>query len=155
MSAFSVIDRARTFFEEQVHPWWKSIACRWSPELRKHAVELLLAGIYLQLDQLNTALSQGGRYFRITPFSLVANELPVQVLDVEVQGVVRDVAICLDSAVGLPDPVIRLSTDASGTVGNGVRMEPGRINELGKVPPNTRLFISSDVTINGYVIERG
>jgi hypothetical protein len=155
MFDFRVVTHARAFLEEHVHPWWQSITCRWGPELRTHAVELLLAGIYLQLDRLNTVLSRGGRYFRITPFSLVANGPPVQVLDIEVQGAVRDIAICLDSAVGLPDPVIRLSTDASGTAGDGVRMEPGRINELGKVPPNTRLFISSDVNINGYVIERG
>lgn len=155
MSAYSVIDRARMFFEEQVHPWWRAIVCRWEPALRKFAPELLLAGIYLQLDRLNDSVSQGGQYFRISPFTFTAGGAPVQVLDVETQGLVRDIAICLDSAVGMPDPTIRLSTDASGTAGNGVRMQPGAINELGKVPPNTRLYVSSDVTINGYIIERG
>jgi hypothetical protein len=124
-------------------------------ELRKHSVELLLAGIFLQLDRLNENSGQGVTYFKLTPFQLVANEAPIQILDVEVQGRVREVSIWMDSAIGFPDPTIRLSTDASGTFGNGVRLSPGGPNVLGKVPPNTRLFASSDVTLNGYVIEQG
>lgn len=155
MSAYSVIDRARMYFEGTVYPWWQNIVCKWPLELRKFAPELLLAGVYLQLDRLTEALSQGGNYFRITPFQLLANDAAVQVLDIEVQGRVREVSIWMDSAVGSPDPTIRISTDGSGAVGNGVRMTPGGPNELGKVPPETRLYMSSDVTINGYIIERG
>lgn len=155
MSAYNTIDRAREFFEGLTIPWWRRIVCAWPKELRQFAHELLLAGIYLQLDRLNEALQQGGTYFRITPFTLTAGEAAAQILDIEVQGRVREVSIWMDSAVGGPDPTIRLSTDASGTLGNGVRITPGGPNELGKVPANTRLFASSDTTINGYVIERG
>lgn len=119
------------------------------------ATELLLAANVLSTQDLLHAVEQGGTYFRISQFTSTANGEAVQILDIETQGRVREVSIWLDSAVGGPDPVIRLSEKASGSVGNGVRMAPGGPNELGKVPPNTTLFLSSDVTINGYVIERG
>lgn len=151
----NVIERAKEFFESTAVPWWRRIVCAWPEQLRPFAGELLLAGVYLQLDRLNEALAQGGTYFRITPFQLVANLPAIEILNIEVQGRVRDVSIWMDSAVGGPDPTIRLSTDGSGTFGNGVRLTPGGPNELGKVPPNTRLFASCDVTLNGYIIERG
>lgn len=151
----NLITRARDFMEQRVHPWWQGVVCAWSPELRKRGAELLLAGIFLQLQKLREALQQGGTYFRITPFSLVANAQAIRILDIEVQGRVREVSIWMDSAIGLPDPVIRISTDASGSAGNGVRMAAGSANELGKVPANTTLYASADVNLNGYIIERG
>ncbi len=155
MSNNSILERAKSFFEGTVHPWWKNILCKWQPELRKYSSELLLAGIFLSQRDLIEALQQGGNYFRITPFHLRAGAEATKVVDIETNGYVREVSIWMDSAVGLPDPTIRLSTGASGTVGNGVRVTPGGPNELGKVPPNTRLFLSADIDINGYIIERG
>lgn len=149
------ISRASNFFLRRVHPWWQDIVCSWDPALRRHAPELLLAGIFLGLRDIAEGLTQGGTYFRITPFRVVANSEAVRILDIETQGRVREVSIWLDSAIGLPDPVIRISTGASGTAGNGVRISPGGPNELGKVPPDVKLFVASDVTLNGYVIERG
>lgn len=148
------IARAQNFLVNRVHPWWRDIVCKWPTDLRKFSSELLLAGIFLSLRDLAEGLQQGGTYFRITPFTVEANSEAVLVLDIETQGRVREVSIWMDSAVGLPDPTIRLSTGGGGTGGNGVRMTPGVPNELGKVPPNTKLYVASDITINGYVIER-
>lgn len=147
--------RSQNFLMNRVIPWWRDIICQWPVDVRRYSSELLLAGVYLGVRDLVEALQQGGTYFRITPFRVEANDEAVLVLDIETQGRVREVSIWMDSAVGLPDPTIRLSTGASGTAGNGVRVLPGGPNELGKVPPNTKLFLASDVTINGYVIERG
>lgn len=147
--------RATEFFLRRVHPWWREIVCSWSPELRKYANELLLAGIFLSLRDIAEGLKQGNTYFRITPFFVQANSEAVLILDIEAQGRTREVSVWLDSAVGLPDPTIRISTGASGTSGNGVRVAPGGPNELGKVPADVKLFVASDVSLNGYVIERG
>lgn len=146
--------RSQRFLVGRVIPWWREIVCTWPPEVRKYANELLLAGIFLGIRDLTEATQQGGTYFRITPFTATANDEAVLVLDIETQGRVREVSIWMDSAVGMPDPVIRLSTGGGGTQGNGVRVTAGVPNELGKVPPNVKLYIASDVTINGYVIER-
>jgi len=151
----SFISRAQNFLLKRTVPWWREVVCAWPADVRKHATELLLAGIFLGIRDLSEGLQQGGAYFRITPFRVMANDEAVLVLDVEAMGRVREVSLWLDSAVGLPDPSIRLSTSGSGTTGNGVRVIPGGPNELGKVPPNTKLYVASDVTLNGYVIERG
>lgn len=143
--------RAAIFLEEARN--FASKHCAHLPQAQR--MELLLTGIYLTEQKLLEALQQGGNYFRIEPFSVVALDEAVQVLDIETNGRVREVSIWMDSAVGMPDPTIRVSTGASGTGGNGIRVSPGGPTELGKVPPNTRLYISSDVSINGYVIERG
>jgi len=147
--------RSQNFLMNRVIPWWREVVCAWPEGVRKHASELLLASIFLSLRDLTEAVQQGGTYFRITPFSVQALDEAVMVLDIETQGRVREVSIWMDSAIGMPDPTIRLSTGGGGTAGNGVRMTPGVANELGKVPPNTKLYVASDVTINGYVIERG
>lgn len=146
--------RSQRFLQNRVIPWYRDIVCAWPADLRKFSTELLLAGIFLGLRDLTEATQQGGTYFRIVPFTVTANDEAVLVLDIETQGRVREVSIWMDSAVGMPDPTIRLSTGGGGANGNGVRVTPGVPNELGKVPPNVKLFIASDVTINGYVIER-
>jgi hypothetical protein len=154
MAELNFTSRAKEFFEGRVLPWWRNIVCAWPPELRKHTTELLLGAILLSLRELTEAVNQGGNYFNITPFQLIANAPSTKVLGVEVQGRVRDVTIWLDSALGGPPVTMRIGTSDSGA-GNGVRCTPGVANELGKVPPQTQLFASSDVTINGYIIERG
>lgn len=113
MSTLNAINRAREFFERTVHPWWQRIVCSWPVELRKHSIELLLAGIFLQLDRLNENSGQGVTYFKLTPFQLVANEAPTQILDVEVQGRVREVSIWMDSACSTPSGIEANATACS------------------------------------------
>jgi len=149
------LNRAQEFFEGRVYPWYQRVICAWPANVRVHASEALLAALLLSNRELVESVQQGGNYFNITPFTVVANGEAIRVLDIETQGRVRDVSIWFDSAAGAPDPTLRLSTNGSGTAGNGIRLAPGGPNELGKVPPQTMLYIASDVDLNGYVIERG
>lgn len=149
------LTRAKLFFEERANPWWEHIVCKWSEARRRFVPELLLSAILLQLQQLNESQQQG-TYWRATPFTLIAGDEALRVLDIETQGRVREVDIWMDALpLGAPFPTIRLSTSASGSsAGGGIQMQTGTGNVMGKVPPDTKLYLSSDTTISGYIIER-
>ncbi|MDE2022252.1 MAG: hypothetical protein KGI71_05080 [Patescibacteria group bacterium] len=149
----SFLQRAAEFTNFRVSSFWSQYVDKW-PVKGAAVIPFVLVGIYLKLCELVEDLQQGGTYFRITPFQLLAKAQPMKILDQEQQQRVRDVSIYFDSAVGGAIPNIRLSTGGAGAVGNGVLMAPGQVNELGKVPPDTLLFCSSDTTINGFIIER-
>jgi hypothetical protein len=146
----AIIDRASQFFVEAVPSFFNEVICKLTGQQR---VEQLLSGIYLQLQQLNEGLQAGGTYFRITPFRCEAGGETVQVVDTDSQGRIREIALAFDSGVGGIDPTIRLSVGGSG-LSSGVRLKSGEFNPLGRIPPNTKLFVSSDTAINGYVIEQ-
>lgn len=150
-SAF--LNRAKLFFETRANPWWEHIVCKWDAARRKFVLELLLSAILLQLQQLNESQQQG-TYWRATPFTLVPGDEPLRVLDIETQGRVREADVWFDALpLGAPFPVVRLSTGATGG-GGGVQMQMGTGNVLGKLPPETKLYLSSDTAISGYIIER-
>lgn len=148
----TVVKRAAEFFSGTVSQWYQEVLCKLVPD-RQHQSNALLAGIFLQLQALNEGLQAGGTYFRIAPFRVEANGEAVLVLDNDSQGRIREVSLALDSAVGGPDPTIRFATSGGSPNGNGVRLTPGIINPIGRVPPNEKLFVSSDTTINGFIIE--
>lgn len=150
-SAF--LQRAQSFLMDRAYPWWRNIICKLEEGAQRNAVALLLSGILLKLTELNETSAQGGVYWRCTPFKLTANDEPVRILDIETQGRVREVSVWMDSAILGPPPTIRLSAGASGG-GGGILIGPGAPNELGKVPANTTLYMSSDTDISGYIIER-
>ena len=145
----AILERAQQFFAESVPKFYNEVICK-MPGLR---VESLLTGIYLQLQQLNEGLQSGGTYFRISPFRCEAGGEAVMVVDNDSQGRIREISLAFDSGVGGMDPTIRLSVGGSG-LSSGVRLKSGEVNPLGRVPPNTKLFVSSDIAINGYVIEQ-
>lgn len=145
--------RAKDFFETRVHPWWRDVVCQWDEENRKLAVPLLLAGIFLSMRELLERIGQGGNYFRISPYKLTANAAPIRVLEKEPNGLSRRVFVWVDSAIGLPDPRIRIGTAKSNVNAGGVLLTPGVANEIGKMPPNNELWMSSDVTLNIYLVE--
>jgi hypothetical protein len=147
------LSRTKEFLEGKAYPWWRDIICKWEEQAKTNAASLLLGGILLKLSELTETMGQGGLYWRITPFTSVGGQQAIKVIDIEVQGRMRDCSIWVDANIGGPMPTIRLSTGGSGG-GGGVSIVPGGPNELGKVPANTKLFISSDVTVNGYIIER-
>lgn len=152
MNSDALLSRAKDFFTRNVAGWFNDVLCKVIPRREDQSVALL-SGIYLQLQALNEGLQAGGTYFRITPFSVAANSEAVRVLDKDSQGRIREVTVCLDSSLGGPDPVIRLATSGGSSNGNGVRLTPGVFNPLGKVPPDTSLFVASDTNVNGFVIE--
>lgn len=149
----SALSRAKEFFETQVHPWWRDIVCKWDDTQQKFAIPLLLSGIFLSLRELVEKLGQGTQYFRITPFALVANASPARVLQKEPNGLARRVFVWVDSAVGMPDPRVRIGTAKSSVNAGGVLLTPGIANEVGRMPPNTELWMSTDVSLTVYVVE--
>ena len=145
--------RAQSYFTERVIPGWKELACslpsNFTPDIVK---TYLLASIFFSLRDFVDAVGQGGNYFRIHPIALKANT-PTRVLEKDVNGRVRLIRIWVDSLVGLPDAVIRVGTKNSSVTSGGVRLTAGIANELGKVPDNTELWMSTDVNVTVYVVE--
>lgn len=113
---------------------------------------ILLSGIYFTLREGLQQLGFGGNTLVITPHQLKTNK-PIKVLERDKQGRARNVVIWVDSAVGLPDPLIRLSTSSGSAVATGVRLTPGIANHFGKVPSSDELWMSSDVDLRVYVVE--
>lgn len=148
----ALLARARSFLETRVMPWWTRVVCALEPGVAKFATPFLLSGIFLQLQELNEALSAGAEVFRITPYPLAAGGEPLLILDTDGQGRTREVDIWVDSAVGGPVPTLRIGTGPSTSA--GVRVNAGQVNPLGKVPASTRLYAASNVAITLYVIER-
>lgn len=138
---------------EHVTGWWQKIVCSWPKDLQDRASTILLAGIFLSLRELIERIGQGGNYFRITPFVLVANGPAVRVVEKDVNGLSRRIFAWVDSAVGLPDPRIRIGTAKSSVNAGGVQLTAGVANEVGKVPPNTELWMTSDVGLTIYIVE--
>lgn len=148
-----LFSRAKDFLEHRVEPWWQKIVCAWPEAEQKFAIPILLAGILLSLRELIERIGSGGNYFRISPFVLTANAPPVRVVDKETNGLSRRIFAWVDSAIGLPDPRIRIGTSRSSVNGGGVQLTPGVANEVGKVPPNTELWMTSDVSLTVYIVE--
>lgn len=134
---------------------WYVQLCRTLPEAQPFLTNILLAANFLTLRELVEGMSKTGKLFDIRPYALAANAEAVRVVDIEKQGRPREIAIWVDSAVGLPDPTIRVGTDAGSANAGGLRVKPGDVNELGIVPADTTLWVSSDIAITLYVIERG
>lgn len=138
----------------EAYEWYVSL-CKRYPEMQPFIGNVLLSANFLALRSLLEDGAKTGKVFDIRPYVLRADGAAVRVVDVEKQSRPREIAIWVDSAVGLPDPTIRVGTDAGATSGGGIRVKPGDVNELGVVPPNTTLWASSDVDLTIYVIERG
>lgn len=134
---------------------WYAQLCRDFPQLKGFEVPVLLAANFLALRELVEGMAKSGKLFDIRPYPLAANGEAVRVVDVDRSGRPREVAIWVDSAVGLPDPTIRIGTDAGSANAGGIRVRPGDVNELGVVPPDSTLWMSSDIPITIYVLERG
>lgn len=113
---------------------------------------ILLSGIFFTLREGLQQLGFGGNTLVITPFQLEPNK-PVKVLERDKLGRARNVTVWVDSGVGLPDPLIRLSTKSGSALATGVRLTPGIANPFGKVPNSTELWMASDVAIRIYVVE--
>jgi len=113
---------------------------------------ILLAGLYFTLREAVTLLGAGGNTLRITGYVLKAGR-PVKVVERDTMGRARTVSFWVDSAVGMPDPSIRLGTASGSSLASGVRLTPGVANPFGKVPPQSELWVASDVDINIFVVE--
>ena len=150
----SYLSRATSFLVSEAYPWYEKL-CRELPVgAREFLTQLLLAANFLALRQLVEGLAKG-TLFDIRPYRLTAGGAATLAVDIDKQGRTRDNAVWVDSAVGMPDPTIRVGTDARSAAAGGVRVMPGDVNELGQVPADTRLYIASDVTITVYILERG
>ena len=147
------IERAKDFFENQVFPFWRQVVCKWPEDLRGMVVPLMLGGIFMKLNELVERLGQGSTYFRITPFVLVAGDSAIKVVQKETQGLTRRVFVWVDSAIGAPDPVIRIGTSRASSSAGGVALIPGQSNEIGKIPYDTELWMSSAQNITVYIVE--
>jgi len=145
------LNDGRDYLLGRVKPWLEGIVCDISPPAL--VVPLILSGIYLKLVEL-VALQQGGEVYDIQPVTIPAANQVVLLLDNDSNGRVRDVSVWVDAASGGPLPTIRISKDASGSGGGGVRVSPGTSNELGKVPANVKLYVSSTAAISMFVISR-
>ncbi len=149
------LERARDAIVNEAYPWYQKF-CSWlPPEAQKTIIPILLAANFLALRKLVESIGRSGGLYDIRPYQLTANASAKLIVDVDKQGRPREVAVWVDSAVGLPDPTIRVGVDGGATTGAGIRVKPGDVNELGQVPPDTRLYVASDVDITLYVIERG
>lgn len=140
--------------ETQIQPWLDKYICALDHQHQAHFDRQLLMGILMKLTEMSRSASFGSNYFRITPVSLTAGGAAQRLVSRETQDLVRKVSVWIDAASGGPTPTIRISTGSSGTGGGGIRVNAGQVNELGEVPSNQELWVSSTATINLYVIER-
>lgn len=136
----------------QAYEWYGAL-CRRLGVDPSMLTNILLTANFLSLRQLVEA-GKSGETFDIEGYKLEHDQPATLIADVAKNGRAREIAVWVDSAVGAPDPTIRISTDAARAVAGGIRVKPGDVNELGAVPPNTRLYAASDIDITLYVIER-
>ena len=142
-------------FKGEVIKFADSIICQVvDPAKRPNIPTYLLAGIYMVLSEMANSLQFGNNYYDIRPVVLAAG-VPQQICDVQTQGRVRKISIFTDAATGGPLPTIRISKSGTGSGSGGVRIVAGAISELGEVPANVKLWVTSSAAINLYVIERG
>ncbi len=141
----------RDFLAGKAKPWLENFVCDITPPAL--VIPLLLSGIFLKLVELVAAM-QGGDQFDIQPINVAVANQNYQLLDADTRGRTRDVSVWVDSASGGPLPTIRISKDGSGAGSGGLRIMPGQVNELGKVPPDTKLFVSATQPIAMYIIVR-
>lgn len=152
MATSNPLMRAATYLTDSVLPRWQSIVCKFPPDFTPtHTIALLLAGIFFTLREAVESMGIGGNLFSITPYKLV-EERPVKVLERELTGRARKVSIWVDSAVGLPDPMIRLGTSSATMTASGVRLTPGVANPIGVIPANTELYVASDVALLVFIV---
>ena len=118
----------------------------------QNVAPMLLAGIFLQLRELNDAVNFGATKFDIRPVLLTTTAQKIVERDVEKR--VRKVSVWIDSASGGPVPTIRIGKSASSSNSGGIRVNAGQVNELGEVPPDTELYGVASTSIQIYVIER-
>ena len=127
--------------------WLRDIACK-LPEFNASPAVFLLAGIYLKLTEIAELLGPGENFYRIDHFDIEADAKAKRVLDKDtVNGRVRRVVIWIDSGLGGPVPTIRLSTQASAANSIGLQLVPSTWNEIGRIPANTELYLSSNADI--------
>lgn len=144
--------RMKDFFKlaaEQYHALMCSVGDKVSPAV---VTNILLAGLFFTVREAVSLLGGGGNTLRITGFALKADR-PVRVVDRDKLGRARNVVLWVDSAVGLPDPSIRLGTASGSAVASGVRLTPGVANPFGKVPSTSELWMTSSVDITVFVVE--
>ena len=152
MASWFDLTEGREFMLGKVKPWLEGFVCDIAPPAL--VMPMLLSGIYLKLVEL-VAQQQGAGFFDIKPVNLATAGTAEQILDVDSNGRIRDVSLWVDSSVGGPAPTIRISKDASGSGGGGIRVNPGEVSELGRIPANVKLFASSDTAgVAMYLIIR-
>lgn len=138
-----------------VESWVREVACN-IPMYVASPASFLLAGIYLKLVHIAELLSPGDNYFRIDHFTLTANAKAKRIVERDsVNNRVRRVVIWVDSGLGGPVPTLRLSTQASASNSVGLQLIPSTWNEIGRIPPDTELFLSSSVDIGLNVAIEG
>lgn len=154
LDPFSELESERTnaesFFEKTVYPFWCNLKSK--PQLAVELPAILLTGIFLSLRQAVDRLSNGAFDLNIFPFALQANEA-TRVLEKRSDRRTRRVVVWIDSAVGGPPPTIRVGLRKGSVASGGVFVTPGIQNEIGRVPPDKELWMSSDVPMRVYILE--
>ncbi len=150
MSVYTDLTAAKDYLIGKVGPWANDVACALPPGL---VIPTLLSGIYLKLAEL-VELSQSAGIMDIQPLTVTGGSPSVMMLDVDPAGRSREVTVWIDLATGGPMPTIRISKDASGSGGGGIRVTPGQVNELGKIPGNIKLYIGADADTQLYVMTK-
>jgi hypothetical protein len=125
-------------------------------QFNRHPATFLLAGIFLKLMDIAELLGPGDHFFRIDSFNLLPTDGPTRILDKDtVTQRVRRVVIWVDSTLGGPVPTISLSTQGSSAVNAGLQLTPGTWNEIGRIPPDTELYVSSTTALKLNVAVEG
>lgn len=147
-----VIEAAKRFMSKSVLPFVRAASCEFGPEVQNNFLAFLTGATFLKLVELTEGGEIGNRYTRISPYALGTSA--VKILDREENGWAREITIWVDSAVGGPNPTVRVGDSSVTTTGGGFRVPTGGGTELGKIAATKQLYAIATSAINAYIIER-
>lgn len=145
-TARNLVTRGAAFLRGDAHEFYNKVICPMASEDR---VGFLLSGIFLALVRIADSMNSDVAGLNIRPFTLEGTRRAVRVIDPRQDGMARRVFIWVDSSL---DPNLEVRWSLTGQ-GNGPLLQPGMMNEIGRLGARASVFVSATSAVGVYAVE--